>query len=314
MDQRWRVGCLAALVLALGAAGVQAADDSQSGSGQSGSGSGQGYSAPSYGGYQAPAAGSGNIIGYKPIPNEALGAITAAQPQATAAYPQPGTVPGQMGGVNPAQFPQQGAGQLPPYYQTGILGDGPYTLGRDDVILVDVRNQPEFSGTYQVGFDGRIQYSYIGDIPIAGLTKYEVQQVLEKLLEKYIRIPVVGVQILAYNSKVIYVIGEVGHPGKFVMRGDAIKLREALLAAGLPTRYAALKRVHVIQPALAQPRVRVINVKKILYKGKLKDDVDLFPGEIVVVPSTVLSSVNLFLGDLLSPVTRGMRAASLAAL
>lgn len=311
MEQHFRAMCAAALMLAVSAGAVQAQDEAVQAYPQGGQGSG--YAAPAYqgqGGYQAAPAASGNIIGYRPITNESLGSIVSGQPQATQAYPMSLGAPGQAG----AGQMQSPTGGLPSSYQTGILGDGPYTLGRDDVIQIDVRNQPEFSGHYQIGFDGRIQYSYIGDIPIAGLTKYEVQQVLEKLLEKYIRVPSVGVQILAYNSKVVYVIGEVRSPGKFIMRGDAIKLREAILAAGLPTRYAALKRVHVIQPALAEPRVRVINVKKILYKGKLKDDVDLFPGEIVVIPSTVLSSVNLFLGDLLSPITRGARVAALGSL
>ena len=256
---------------------------------------------------------SGNIIGYKPISNDSLGAIVA-QPAASQAYPavsSPGTQ--QAGTTAPSGGTTQPNPTLPAVYLTGILGDGPYTLGRDDVIRIEVRSQPEFSGDFVVGFDGRIQYNYLGDIPIAGLTKYEVQQVLEKLLEKYVRVPVVTVQIVAYNSKVVYVIGEVNRPGKFIMRGDAIKLREAILAAGLPTHAAALSRVHVIKPDLNDPRVRVINVKRILYKGKLKDDVDLFPGEIVVVPATVLSAANQFLSALLSPASRVATAAALAA-
>lgn len=247
-------------------------------------------------------AGDG-ILGYRPIPTSALTVPASGQaPTGTAAQS--------------VSTDQSAAGQskLPPVYLTGILGDGPYTLGRDDVIHVEVRSQPEFTSDYVVGFDGRIQYNYIGDVPVAGLTKYEVQQVLEKLLQRYIRVPIVNVSIVAYNSKVVYVIGEVNRPGKFVMRGDAIKLREAILAAGLPTHDAALGRVHVIKPDLNDPRVRVINMKRILYKGKLKDDVNLYPGEIVVVPSTVLSKVNDFLSSILSPVTRAASVAALAAL
>ena len=260
---------------------------------------------------------SGNIIGYKPISNEALGAL-AAQPAATAAYGAPATpgmpqTPAGPGVTQPGTAPTTSS-QLPTAYLTGILGDGPYTLGRDDIIHVDVRSQPEFTGDFIIGFDGRIQYNYLGDIPIAGMTKYEVQQVMEKLLTRYVRVPVVSVTILAYNSKVVYVIGEVGRPGKYIMRGDAIKLREAILAAGLPTPIAALSRVHVIKPDLTNPRVRKVNLKRILYKGKLKDDVDLFPGEIVVVPSTFMSGVNRFLSSLLSPATRIASSAALAAL
>lgn len=239
---------------------------------------------------------SGNIIGYKPIPTSALDAALAASASAT---------------------PQQQAAnssQLPQAYLTGVVGEGLYTLGRDDVIRIEVQNQPTFTGDFIIGFDGRIQYNYLGDIPIAGLTKYEVQQVLEKLLSQYVRVPVVTVSIVAYNSKVVYVIGEVSRPGKFIMRGDMIKLREAILAAGLPTRTAALWRVHVIKPDLNHPKVRRVNFKRILYKGRLKDDVSLSSGEIVVVPSTVLSKVNEFLSALLSPVRGAVSAAALAAL
>ena len=258
-----------------------------------------------------------SVIGYRPISNDALGAVTPSQPSVQSGVAAaPGTA--RRGGGPATNQPEGATGpqasKLPSSYQTGILGDGPYTVGRDDVIHVEVRNQPEFSGDFPVGFDGRIQYNYLGDIAIAGMTKYEVQQVLEQLLQRYVRVPTVNVTIVAYNSKVVYIIGEVNRPGKFIMRGDAIKLREAILAAGLPTNDAALGRVHVIKPDLNHPLVRVINMKTILLKGQLKDDVDLFPGEIVVVPSTVLSKVNRFLGSLLSPITHVASVAALASL
>lgn len=255
---------------------------------------------------------SGNILGYQPIPNTALPNV-ALQPLA----PQPIS-------------PQPISPPLPPHAQTGgsptapatpsaydyttwLVGQGPYTLGRDDIVQVNVRNQPDFTGTFIVGPDGYIQYNYLGDIPVLGMTKYEVEQVLTKLLEPYIRVPQVSVVIVGYNSKAVYVIGEVSRPGKYIMRGDVIKLRETILAAGLPTPNAALWRTHVIKPDLKAARVRQVNLKKILYKGKLEDDIDLYPGEIVVVPSTVISSVNRFLSQLLNPITRAAASAALGA-
>ena len=190
-------------------------------------------------------------------------------------------------------------------FTTWFVGKGPYTLGRDDVIRIEVRNQPEFSGDFTVGPTGKIQYNYLGDVHVAGLTKTELQEILTQLLETYVRVPEVLVTITGYNSKVVYVLGEVNRPGKYIMRGDSIKLREAIIAAGLPTFFAAMGRTHVIQPDVKHPRVRRVNLAKILYKGMLKEDLDIYPGEIIVVPSTVLSSINRFLGQLLSPVNQG---------
>ena len=40
----------------------------------------------------------------------------------------------------------------------GLIGDGEtYTLGKEDVVNVLVRNQPEFSGAFVIGPDGDIQ-------------------------------------------------------------------------------------------------------------------------------------------------------------
>ncbi len=264
------------------------------------------------GGVMPAGTSSGGIIGYKPITESALeSAMNGGQPQ-------PGAQGQAVGNPQPAAGAAGGGAEgdlsMMMYQASMMVGDGVYTLGRDDIVRINVRGQPDFSGNFMVGFDGRGQYNYLGDIPVAGLTKYELQQVLEKLLERYIRVPVVNVQLVGYNSKVVYVIGEVNRPGKFIMRGDTIKLREAVLAAGLPNRRAALGRVHVIKPDQRDPMVRVINLKRILYKGKLKDDVELVSGEVVVVPSTVLSKVNDFLTALISPVTRAASVAALASL
>ena len=305
---------MAILLMSLSGSRVaQAEDTSSSGSSSSSSTS----ATPTYQPYQPPpvAVPSGMIIGYKPITNAqleaAMSGATPAPSVAVPAYPVVGahsnfTTSGPVG----AGAPQ--AGQLPVSYMTGVVGEGFYTLGRDDVIQIDVRNQPEFSGVFVIGFDGRIQYNYLGDIPIAGMTKYEVQQVLEKMLQKYVRVPQVNVMVIAYNSKVVYVLGAVNNQGKFIMRGDAIKLREAILAAGLPTTDAALSRVHIITPDLENPEIRVLNVKRILYGGKLKDDIDVHTGEVIVVPSTVWSTVSGFLQGFFSPVTRVARLAALA--
>jgi polysaccharide export outer membrane protein len=283
---------------------VVSAAEAQDNQAQSGP---DGYT-PGYGAQPSSGGSSGNIIGYQPIPNSMLGSAPTAPQQQYAMAPGQAQIQGQPPVVPLGRTPTGTYN-----YTLYLVGNGPYTLGRDDVINIDVRNQPEFSGNYIIGPDGSIQYNYIGDIPLAGMTKYEVQQVLVKLLERYIRSPYVSVTILAYNSKAVYVIGEVNRPGKYIMRGDVIKLREAIVAAGLPTRQAAQRRTHIVKPDLVNPQIRKINLKKILYKGKLKDDIDLYPGEIIVVPSTVLSSVNRFLSDLLNPVTRAASAASIGA-
>ncbi len=252
-----------------------------------------------------------NIVAYQPIPNSALPdhatVLAQAQPQAMNAMMGPSPV--QQAPSLQSRAPRAGNYD----YGTWVIGNGPYTLGRDDVLHIQVRNQPDFTGDYVIGPEGEIQYSYLGDVKVLGKNKQEIEELLTKMLEKYVRTPQVTVTVVAYNSKAVYIIGEVNRPGKYAMRGDVIKLREAIVAAGLPTRYAALQRTHIVKPDLQEAKDRKIDLKKILYQGKLKEDIDLYPGEIIVVPSTVLHKVDLFLSDLLDPVTRASAAAAIGA-
>ena len=191
---------------------------------------------------------------------------------------------------------------------------GPYTLGPDDVVHVTVRNQPEFTGAYVIGHDGNIQFGFIGDIAADGLTKEELARAVEERLRRYVRVPSVQVTIIGFNSKAIYILGRVARPGKYAMRGDSIKIRDAVIAAGLVTNRAALSRVHVIKSDPKDPSVRVLNLKQVLFKGRMKDDIDLVTGDIVVIPSTVLAGINSFLSQLISPASKAGSVAALAAL
>ncbi len=246
---------------------------------------------------QAAPASPGSIIGYEPLPRGS----TLAGIQQQAQLPQAGGVAQPLGVPSPTQ-PRQYQDYTD--YTAWIVGQGPYTLGRDDVIHIQIQNQPDFTGDFIVGPDGKIQYNYLGDIPVAGMTKQEVEQVLTKLLERYVRVPLVNIVILAYNSKAVYVIGAVNRPGKYLMRGDTIKLREAIIAAGLPAPHAAMYRTRVIKPGLSHSKTRRVNLRKVLYQGTLESDVDLYPGEIIVVPASWMSVVGSFINQFFNPFAR----------
>lgn len=193
-----------------------------------------------------------------------------------------------------------------------LIGEArPYTLGNEDVLQVTVRNQPDFSGNFIIGPDGMIQYNFVGDIQAAGLTKYQLKEVVKRELERFVKAPEVSVTIASYRSKNVFILGEVARPGKYPLDGDSIPLRDAIAIAGLPTREAALRRVYVIKFKAERAVHKKVDLFALLYKGKLKHNLDLAAGDIVVVPSTVPSEVNRALNTLLSPL---LNAASVDAL
>ena len=185
-----------------------------------------------------------------------------------------------------------------------------YTLGPDDVIEIDVRRHPEFSGQYTVTTEGKIEYKFVGDVIVNGLTKVELQARLSEILSEYIIDPEINVQIVAYLSKVYYVVGEVNKPGKFYMRGNSIEVREALIQSDLPSQSAAMRKCRLISPgAKGRDRRRYVNVYELLYGGDLKQNVEMKPGDILYVPSTIVGKII----KVVSPVTNAVSSAAGAA-
>ena len=237
------------------------------------------------------------VVAYKPIPDSML-PVTMATAAVAATSPAHETT------------------NIPNLTNLGgpTFSLGPYTLGRDDVIHIAVQGQPDFTGTYVIGPDGTIQYSFIGDVKADGLTKDELAQVLTQQLKRYVRLPSVQVTILGFNSKAIYILGRVARPGKYAMRGDSVKIRDAVIAAGLVIRHAKLRQVHIVKSDPTNPSYRIIDLQKVLYKGRMQENVGLVNGDIVVVPTTIWGGINDFLSELISPAGHASSVAALAAL
>lgn len=179
-----------------------------------------------------------------------------------------------------------------------------YTLGEKDVIEINVLRHPEVSGKYVINNEGNIQYEFVGDIPVTNLTKKQVTEKIVTELEKFIIAPEVTVKIVGYNSKVVYVIGEVGRPGKISIRGDSITVREALVQAGLPTLSAKTSSSLLITPSEnGKPEQIKVNVKKLLFAGDLRENHLMKPGDMLYVPPTAMAKALRVIQPVTAPIT-----------
>ncbi|MFH1460535.1 MAG: polysaccharide biosynthesis/export family protein [Candidatus Omnitrophota bacterium] len=187
---------------------------------------------------------------------------------------------------------------------------GEYTLGKDDVIEITVRRHSEFSGRFPIGANGKIQYPFVGDIELTGLTKTEAINKLQGILKEYVESAEVDITIIEYNSKVVYMVGQVARPGRYSMRAEFMPVRDAVLVAGLPREnIASLRRAIIIRPVEeGKPIVKKVNMLSLLYDGNLKINYDLRSGDIVYLPSTALYKVSTILDQIVSPFFRSSTA------
>jgi len=178
-----------------------------------------------------------------------------------------------------------------------------YTLGPDDAVEISVMRHPEFSGVYPINKEGKLQYKFVGDLDVNGLTKAQLEQKIREALSVYVNSPEVNVTITDYRSKVIYIIGEVAAPGKYYMQSEAITVREAVFQAGLPTASAAMRKCRLITPRVkGNAIVKSVDLYAVLYAGKLRKNINMHPGDVLYVPSTVMAKVIRVINPVASTV------------
>ncbi|MNK34251.1 Polysaccharide biosynthesis/export protein [compost metagenome] len=95
-----------------------------------------------------------------------------------------------------------------------------------------------------VNKNGEINFPVLGNVKVEGLTVAEAQDMLSMKLVKYVKTPIVDVQIVNFK---VTVIGEVNHPSSFTISGDGINLLEALGMAGDMTVYGKRNNVLIIR-------------------------------------------------------------------
>ncbi|MCX5707549.1 MAG: polysaccharide export protein [Candidatus Omnitrophica bacterium] len=179
-----------------------------------------------------------------------------------------------------------------------------YTLGPDDVVAIQIQRHPEFSGTFPVNLEGKIQMQFAGDVDVTGLTKKELGDKIAKLISSYVINPEVDVTILEYRSKYYLVIGEVNRPGRYFMRSGTTTVKDAIVEAGLPMVSAAMRKCVVITPDKnGRIKKRAVDVYAILYGGNLRKNVELYPGDTLYVPATVMAKAFRVIAPITEPVT-----------
>jgi len=175
---------------------------------------------------------------------------------------------------------------------TTVTEDVKYTLGPNDIVAIEVRRHPEFTGQYTINSEGKIEYKFVGDMLVTGLTKLQLKDRIAEMLSEYLVAPEVDVAIVAFMSKVFYVVGDANRPGKFFMKGNTITVREALMEASLPTTAAAMRRCRVITPnANGRNNYKDVDVYSLLYEGNLKQNLEMKPGDVLYIPATVIAKM-----------------------
>lgn len=160
------------------------------------------------------------------------------------------------------------------------------TVGAGDVFEVRVYGEKELSGLYRVSPEGSIEFPLVGRVDISGQTPREVSETLRsRLMDGFIRDPHVSVFVKEYNSKKVFVIGQVQRPGTFPFE-ERMNIVQAITQAGGFTPTAARDRTLVTRTIDGREVQIPVPVDRIATGEAV--NFPLAPGDIVFVPEGIL--------------------------
>lgn len=178
-----------------------------------------------------------------------------------------------------------------------------YLLEPPDVIQVRSRRVREIDGhSEMIAPDGRINLPLLGPVFVTGKTTEQVAQELHEMAATYYEDADVSVHVVRFNSKKIYVFGEVSTPGSYTYNGTNSVL--SMMALAQPTRLADPSKVQVLRPSADGKLVRrmTVDLNKMVKRGETALDAQLLDGDVIYVPANPLAAVGLGLQQLLLPV------------
>jgi len=198
-----------------------------------------------------------------------------------------------VSGQNPPAQPEQ----TPPETTPPISADAPkesgtppavaatpvdpntFVLGPEDIIVVQVWREPEFSRTAVIRPDGRITMPLIKEVVASGQTPNQLGAQLAKRLSEYIKDPQVDVTVIQIRSQKYYITGEVNKAGSFPLAVPT-RVLEALMNAGGFRDFANTKKIVILRKG---ERLK-FNYKEVIKGKNTEQNIFLENGDYIIVP------------------------------
>jgi polysaccharide export outer membrane protein len=159
-----------------------------------------------------------------------------------------------------------------------------FVIGSEDVLAVNVWQEPEVSRAVSVRSDGKISLPLLGDIQAAGKTPKQLQVEIAQGLASYIAEPEVAVIVQTANSKKYSILGQVPHAGTFPL-GAPTTVLDAIAAAGGFQNFAKRKKVYILRTGPDKRVQRIpFNYPEVIKNEHPEQNIQLQARDIIIVP------------------------------
>ena len=175
----------------------------------------------------------------------------------------------------------------PPAPYSASTQDYSYIIGPGDNLNIIVWRNPELSMSVPVRPDGKVTMPLVDELAVQGRNSVDVARVVEKVLGKFVRDPVVTVIVTGFvgpYSEQIRVIGEASRP-QFLAYKQKMTLLDVMIAVGGLTDFAAGNSATILRSSEGTQQYSV-RLKDLIRRGDISANVEMKPGDILIIPQS----------------------------
>ena len=175
----------------------------------------------------------------------------------------------------------------PPAPASAAVQDYNYIIGPGDNVNIIVWRNPELSMAVPVRPDGRLSTPLVDELVAGGKTSVELARDVEKVLEKYVRDPIVTVIVTGFvgpYAEQIRVVGEAARPQVLPYKKNMTVL-DVMIAVGGLTDFAAGNSASILRGAEGN-RQYSVRLRDLVRRGDVSANVEMRPGDILIIPQS----------------------------
>lgn len=156
-------------------------------------------------------------------------------------------------------------------------------LQPNDAVEVEIWHQPNLSGKYFVDGDTNLNIPLLGKLSLRGIDTDSLERLLAAEFHKYYGD--IFLTITFYYR--VSIFGEVKLPGSYYLKHKD-NLTNLLAQAGGPTEAGDLRKIRILNLG----KERIVNFERILKKGKEIEELNVNPGDVVIVPRRFMPALQ----------------------
>ena len=175
------------------------------------------------------------------------------------------------------------AAKPPANIPTGVPTPADYVIGPEDLLTVVFWRDKDLSADVAVRPDGKISLPLLNDVQAAGMTPEELRVALTKAAAKFVADPTVTVVVKAINSRKVFITGQVGKPGPYMLSGPTTVMQLIAMAGGVH-EFADSKNITILRTEGGTQTAIRFNYRDVEKRKNLKQNIELKPGDTIIVP------------------------------